>query len=190
MARENERKFLLKNDNWRRGVASKDVIYQAYVDWKKVIVKVSANLLTISGDGFKFSKPISDEDTKDLLNYLHIDEKVLRIRKKNNKFILTIKIDVGDFGSPIEVEPPSGLTEEEFNHLSKLTYAYLSKVRNNVKVGDHIFEIDEFKEKNEGLIFAEVELNNINDKFEKPEWLGEEVTGNPEYYNEYIARKY
>lgn len=187
MARENERKFLLKNDNWRRGVASKDVIYQAYVDWKKVIVKVSPNLLTISGDGFKFSKPINDEDTKDLLEYLDRDEKVLRIRKKNSKLFLTIKIDVGDFGSPVEVEP--SITEDEFNHLSKLTYAYLSKVRNNVKVGDHIFEIDEFKEKNEGLIFAEIELDNINDEFEKPEWLGEEVTGQAEYYNEYIARK-
>ena len=47
----------------------------------------------------------------------------------------------------------------------------------------HIFEVDVFHEKNEGLIIAEIELSSDDEKFEIPEWLGEEVTGNPDYYN-------
>lgn len=186
MPRENERKFLLKNSNWKKGVASKDTIYQGYVSWDKVEIVVKPNLLIIITEGMKIIKPLDDKETEELKENLHRAEKVLRVRKKNNKYLVTIKIDVGDFGSPIEVE--KDLNMDEFDHLNKLIYAYISKVRNNVKVGSHIFEIDEFKGKNEGLIIAEVELDNINDAYEVPEWLGEEVTGIPEYYNEKIAR--
>ena len=50
-------------------------------------------------------------------------------------------------------------------------------MRYEIKVGNHIFEVDEFYGDNEGLIIAEVELENENEIFEKPIWLGEEVTG-------------
>ena len=45
------------------------------------------------------------------------------------------------------------------------------------------FEVDVFHEKNEGLVIAEIELSAEDEEFRKPEWLGEEVTGRPEYYN-------
>jgi adenylate cyclase len=45
------------------------------------------------------------------------------------------------------------------------------------------FEVDVFHEKNEGLVIAEIELSAEDEEFNRPEWLGEEVTGRPEYYN-------
>ena len=59
----------------------------------------------------------------------------------------------------------------------------IEKVRYKVQVGRHVFEVDEFLGKNKGLIIAEVELNSEDEEFEKPDWLGEEVTGNQKYYN-------
>jgi adenylate cyclase len=57
-----------------------------------------------------------------------------------------------------------------------------------VESGKHIFEIDEFYGDNQGLIIAEIELNSENETFEKPTWLGEEVTGNAKYYNSYLSK--
>ncbi len=57
------------------------------------------------------------------------------------------------------------------------------KTRYLVPFGHHVFEVDVFHDKNEGLIIAELELLSETEQFEKPEWLGEEVTGKPEYYN-------
>jgi adenylate cyclase len=57
------------------------------------------------------------------------------------------------------------------------------KTRYLVPSGKHTFEIDVFHEKNEGLIIAEIELSHDDEPFNKPDWLGEEVTGDPQYYN-------
>jgi len=57
------------------------------------------------------------------------------------------------------------------------------KTRYLIPAGKHTFEVDVFHDKNEGLVIAEIELSSDDEKFEIPEWLGEEVTGNPAYYN-------
>ena len=57
-----------------------------------------------------------------------------------------------------------------------------------MKAGKHTFEVDEFHGDNEGLIMAEVELNAPDEAFEKPAWLGEEVTGDRRYYNSYRTK--
>jgi CYTH domain-containing protein len=62
------------------------------------------------------------------------------------------------------------------------------KTRFLVPSGKHIFEVDLFHEKNDGLIIAELELSDENESFEKPDWLGEEVTGDPRYYNSNLAK--
>jgi adenylate cyclase len=49
-----------------------------------------------------------------------------------------------------------------------------------------LWEIDEFHDENSGLILAEIELNNENDRFEKPDWIGMEVTTDRRYYNSYL----
>ena len=59
----------------------------------------------------------------------------------------------------------------------------IEKTRYKVKIGDHTFEIDEFLGAQEGLVLAEIELDSPDEKFEKPIWLGEEVTGISKYYN-------
>jgi adenylate cyclase len=64
----------------------------------------------------------------------------------------------------------------------------IDKVRYEVKVGRHIIEVDEFFGDNEGLIIAEIELNSVDDKFEKPIWLGKEVTGDIKYYNSQLSK--
>ena len=62
------------------------------------------------------------------------------------------------------------------------------KLRYDIKAGNHIFEVDEFFGDNEGLIIAEVELESENETFEKPTWLGEEVTGQIKYYNSQLSK--
>ena len=57
------------------------------------------------------------------------------------------------------------------------------KTRYLINAGKHTWEVDIFHDKNEGLIIAEIELTKEDEQFEKPDWLGEEVTGIPEYYN-------
>ena len=57
-----------------------------------------------------------------------------------------------------------------------------------MEVGNHTFEVDEFYGDNEGLVIAEVELQDENEDFEKPDWLGEEVTGDVRYYNSMLMK--
>ena len=56
-------------------------------------------------------------------------------------------------------------------------------------VDKHVFEVDEFLGENKGLIVAEVELQHEDERFEKPNWLGEEVTGQTKYYNSQLSKK-
>ena len=58
----------------------------------------------------------------------------------------------------------------------------------SLSAGKHTFEVDVFHDKNEGLIIAEVELSSDDEKFEKPVWLGEEVTGRAEFYNSNLIK--
>ena len=60
--------------------------------------------------------------------------------------------------------------------------------RFEVKVGNHIFEVDEFFEDNQGLVIAEIELSSESEFFEKPDWLGEEVSGITKYYNSQLSK--
>ena len=67
----------------------------------------------------------------------------------------------------------------------------IDKVRYLVGCGDHTFEVDEFSGENTGLVVAEVELESIDEDFERPPFLGEEVTGQRQYYNSSLmARPY
>lgn len=59
----------------------------------------------------------------------------------------------------------------------------INKTRHYSKTGKHTWEIDEFYDDNNGLIIAEIELDSEDELFEKPEWLGDEVTDDPRYYN-------
>ena len=64
----------------------------------------------------------------------------------------------------------------------------IDKTRYLVDCGNHTFEVDEFYGDNEGLVVAEVELSDENEEFSRPEWLGEEVTGDKKYYNSMLKK--
>jgi len=78
---------------------------------------------------------------------------------------------------------------EEVNELLKICEpGVIDKTRYEVKAGPFKFEVDEFYGENQGLTVAEIELNSEEDGFEKPEWLGEEVTGDVKYYNSMLMK--
>ena len=64
----------------------------------------------------------------------------------------------------------------------------LQKTRYEISAGSHVFEVDEFHGENLGLIVAEIELEDENESFEKPDWLGKEVTGDVKYYNSQLSK--
>ena len=119
-----------------------------------------------------------------LQRYLSIDpDKTIRVRIAGRKSFLTIKskphgksFTRGEW----EIQIPKADAEE----IMKICLpGKIEKTRYIVPSGKHMFEVDVFHDKNEGLVIAEIELDSESEKFEKPAWLGEEVTGKPEYYN-------
>jgi adenylate cyclase len=71
--------------------------------------------------------------------------------------------------------------------LATLCGERVEKVRHHVTAGAHVFEIDEFLGENEGLVVAEIELSHADEPFERPPWLGREVTALARYYNVNLA---
>ena len=115
-------------------------------------------------------------------------ERTVRIRLKNDKGFLTIKGKSSADGlSRFEWEKEIPKTDAEALLLLCENWI-IDKTRYEVKVGNHTFEVDEFYGDNQGLIIAEVELNSKTDTFEKPDWLGEEVTGDIKYYNSNLSK--
>jgi adenylate cyclase len=135
---------------------------------------------------------IADAFTKNRIvqGYLSVvPERAVRVRIKGNKGFLTIKGKSNDSGmTRLEWEKEIEVQEAE-QLLSLCEEGVIDKVRHDIKVGKHIFEVDVFSGKNEGLIMAEIELEDENEAFEKPTWLGEEVTNDARYYNVYLSQK-
>ncbi|QTD36609.1 CYTH domain-containing protein [Polaribacter batillariae] len=121
--------------------------------------------------------------------YLNSNEKrVVRVRITNTKAFLTIKGKSNKEGTTrFEWEKSISILDAE--HLLLLCEPTLiEKTRFYVKKGKHTYEIDEFLGENLGLVIAEIELNSEDEKFEKPTWLGKEVTGDLKYYNSKISK--
>jgi adenylate cyclase len=115
-------------------------------------------------------------------------ERSVRIRIKENKAFITIKGISNDSGlSRFEWEKEIPVDEAQ-SLLLLCEKGIIDKTRFEVKVGTHTYEIDEFYGENQGLEMAEIELNSETEKFEKPNWLGEEVTNDNRYYNSYLSK--
>ncbi|MEN9919390.1 MAG: hypothetical protein RL662_1826 [Bacteroidota bacterium] len=111
----------------------------------------------------------------------------VRIRIRGDKGYITIK-GASDVSGISRFEWEKEIPVDEAEQLIELCDpGVIDKVRYLVKVGHHIFEVDEFKGDNEGLIVAEIELSSENESFEKPCWLGKEVTGDVRYYNSQLV---
>ena len=115
--------------------------------------------------------------------------RVVRVRIIDEKGFLTIKGKTSNSGTT-RYEWEKEITKKEAKILLEFCEkGTIDKLRYEVKVESHIFEIDEFFGDNEGLIIAEVELKTEDEVFAKPSWLGEEVTGNIKYYNSQLSKQ-
>ena len=112
--------------------------------------------------------------------------KTIRVRIRDEQGFITIKGPSLDGGlSRYEFEQEIPLADAE--QLMKLCEAgVIDKTRWLVKSGNHTFEVDEFYGENEGLVMAEVELRSEDEPFEKPDFIGQEVTGDRRYYNGHL----
>ena len=143
MAKEIERKFLVKGDAWRS--LAEGVSYrQGYLNSQK--------------------------------------ERTVRIRTVGEKAYLTVKGSTrGVTRTEFEYEIPY---EDCLAMLEELAEKpIIEKKRYRIPAGSYVWEVDEFFGVNEGLILAEIELRSEDAVFEKPDWIGEEVSGDPRYFN-------
>ena len=119
-----------------------------------------------------------------------VKERTVRVRTVGDQGYLTIKgISVGATRSEYEYEIPAAEAEEMLDELCK--QPIIEKNRYEIPLEGVTWEVDEFFGVNEGLIVAEVELESEDQAFAKPEWIGEEVTDDPKYFNaNLIARPF
>ena len=145
---EIERKFLLKNDLWRKNAVG---------------IHYAQGYLNNAG------------------------ENTFRIRIAGEKAFLTIKSrSKGISRQEFEYEIPP----EDAGELLKLSQSpIIEKIRYKIEYAGKWWEVDEFLGKNKGLYIAEIELDSEDEPFEKPEWIGKEVSGDKRYYNSYLACK-
>ena len=114
-------------------------------------------------------------------------ERTVRVRIKGNKGFLTIKGKGNESGTTrFEWEKEISLSEAEAL-LQLCESGIIDKIRYEIPLGKHTFEVDVFSGENQGLIIAEVELTSENEFFEQPNWLGKEVTGDKKYYNSHLS---
>jgi len=110
----------------------------------------------------------------------------VRVRIIDNQAFITLKGPVSGISrDEFEYEIPLQDAETMMEHLC--VKPFIEKHRYWVRVGSHLWEIDEFLGDNDGLIVAEIELTSENEPFERPSWLGQEVSGIPDYYNSRLA---
>ncbi|WP_455216663.1 CYTH domain-containing protein [Kaarinaea lacus] len=144
MATEIERKFLLRDDSWRKEVNQGDRIRQGY----------------LAGS----------------------EKSSIRVRISGNKANINIKsATLGMTRQEYEYDIPLPEANEILDTLCE--GPLIEKTRYHVQHGDHLWEVDEFYGDNQGLVVAEIELNNLDEHFERPDWLGEEVSDDTRYYN-------
>lgn len=148
MGIEIEKKFLLKNDQWKELGAGVDYC-QGYLNTEK--------------------------------------SRTVRVRTIGDKGFLTIKgISRGAVRAEFEYEIPRGDAQKMLATLCE--QPLIRKKRYRIKTDDVVWEIDEFFGENEGLVLAEVELEDERQKFAIPDWVGEEVTENPIYFNSSLVK--
>jgi len=125
----------------------------------------------------------NEQGTKYRQGYLNsYKERTVRVRIIDDKGYLTVKgISRGAVRVEYEYEIPRTEAEAMLNDLCEKPL--IEKIRYKIEYKVLIWEVDEFFGENLGLILAEVELESEDQKFVKPEWIGEEVTEDPKYFN-------
>lgn len=140
----------------------------------------------VTSEEFKAEAFTSHEIAQGYLN--SNPERTVRVRIKGEKGFLTIK-GKGNASGMSRFEWEKEIPVDEARQLLHLCEnGVIEKTRFEVKKGNHIFEVDEFYGDNLGLIVAEIELGSESESFEKPHWLGQEVTNDERYYNAYLSQ--
>ena len=121
--------------------------------------------------------------------FLNTDpERTVRIRVKDNQAFITIK-GKGSVSGASRFEWEKEIAVDEAEALFLLCEpGSIEKVRYEISVKNHTYEVDVFEGDNAGLILAEIELTNEDESFVKPDWLGKEVTGDSRYYNSQLSK--
>lgn len=153
MGTEIERKFLLKNDNWKSLVTKTHMIKQGYLQ-----------------SGLETSQKSS-----------------VRIRISNKLANINIKsVDLSMVRQEFEYEIPLHDAEQMLSSLCG--DVIIEKTRHYVTYASHLWEVDVFEGANAGLQMAEIELGGVDEAFEKPDWIGDEVSEDGRYYNIYLLK--
>lgn len=138
----------------------------------------------VEGDDWKsLAKPTSYRQ-----GYLStVKERTVRVRTINDKAFLTIKgLTVGISKLEFEYEVPLADGNKLLDELCEKPL--IEKNRYKIEYGGLIWEVDEFFGDNDGLTVAEVELKSEDQKFDKPSWIREEVSGDPKYFNSNLIK--
>lgn len=137
-------------------------------------------------EGFKQFAFTSSRITQGYLS--SVPERIVRVRLNGVKGYITVK-GVSNLSGMSRYEWEKEIPVQDARELLALCEpGVIDKTRFLVQVGKFTFEVDEFYGENEGLVVAEVELSTEEDLFEKPKWLGDEVTGDKRYFNSKLAK--
>jgi adenylate cyclase len=146
-------------------------------------LEIERKFLVKKGDEYKCAA-FSSSHIKQ--GYIPADGATVRIRVRDDKAYLTIKSH-SDNGGLSRYEFEKEITMDEANHLLPLCKGgYIDKRRYLVASGSHTFEVDEFFGDNAGLVFAEVELKSEDEEYDKPDFIGPEVTGDVRFRNSHL----
>lgn len=120
--------------------------------------------------------------------YLNSDKnRTVRVRTKDSQGFITVK-GVSSANGLSRFEWEKEISSTDAVRLLELCEGFvIDKTRYLVPFGEVVFEVDVFEGANQGLVIAEVELQSEGQIFEKPDWLGEELTGDKRYYNAYLS---
>ena len=148
MGVEIERKFLLKNSEWRNCQKEEIKLRQGYLNSNS--------------------------------------ERTVRVRTNGRVGIITIKGKTTNMTrKEYEYEIPLA---EALELLDLCEQPIIEKTRNKIIYNQKIWEVDEFEGNNKGLILAEIELESEDEEFQLPDWIGQEVTSDPRYYNSSLIK--
>ena len=149
------------------------------------MIEIERKFLVVSNE----YKKEAHKKNRIVQGFLNTDPfRTVRVRVKEDQGFLTVK-GIGSENGTTRFEWEREISVKEAEALLKLAEpGAIDKIRYEVQVGEHLFEVDEFFGENEGLVVAEIELTDEDECFEKPSWLGEEVTGQPQYYNAQLSK--
>jgi len=147
-------------------------------------LEIERKFLVKRGSDFKGEAYASDRIKQGYICSGH--GRTVRVRTRGGRGYLTIKGPSLD-GGLTRYEFEKEITLDEANHLFRLCEpGIIDKTRYLVSSGNHTFEVDEFYGDNEGLVMAEVELSAPDEPFIKPDFIGQEVTGDRRFYNSHL----